>query len=153
MQDPGRAIAADHFGRTIKAAKKWSLKPWFGSALYSRIHSTSSRFASSLPKPWLKPISCKASYESGPRPAIYSFTERSGKTALDCDGAVAMCLHQALEEQVAENQNVLAPMERFSKAKQLHRITKRGHDPVHRGVEDFGRINGERNRLALNPIV
>jgi len=45
---------------------------------------------------------------------------RPGKTALDCDGAVAMRLYQALEELVAEQKNVLAAVEGFSKAKQLH---------------------------------
>ena len=49
---------------------------------------------------------------------------RPRETALDGNGAVAMRLHQALEEPVAEYKNVLAAVECFSKAKQLHRVVK-----------------------------
>ena len=48
----------------------------------------------------------------------------SGKTALDGDGAEAVRLHQALEEPVAEYENVLPAMERFSEAEHFHRVTK-----------------------------
>jgi hypothetical protein len=48
----------------------------------------------------------------------------SGKTALDGDGAEAVRLHQALEEPVAEDENVLPAMERFAEPQQFHRIAK-----------------------------
>ena len=47
---------------------------------------------------------------------------RPRETALDGDGAIAMRLHQALEEPVAEDEDVLATVERFSKAQQLYRV-------------------------------
>jgi hypothetical protein len=49
---------------------------------------------------------------------------RSRETALYGNGAIAVLLYQALEEPVAEYKNVLAAVECFSKAKQLHRVIK-----------------------------
>ena len=78
---------------------------------------------------------------------------RPGETALDGYGAVAMRLHQALEEPVAEDENVLPSVERFSEAKQFHRVAQGGDHLVDGGIEGLGRMDRERNRLACNPII
>jgi hypothetical protein len=44
-------------------------------------------------------------------------------------------------------------VEGFSKAEQLHRIAQCRDDLVDGGVEGLGRIDRERNRFVLNPIV
>jgi hypothetical protein len=44
-------------------------------------------------------------------------------------------------------------VERFSEAKQFHRVTKRSDHFVDGGVEGPGRIDRERSRLACNPII
>src|SRR5690606_40766202 len=49
---------------------------------------------------------------------------RSGETAFDGNGTVAVCFYQALEKPVAKYKKIFAAMKCFSKAKQLHRVIK-----------------------------
>src|SRR5512135_1871786 len=46
------------------------------------------------------------------------------ETALDGNSTVTMRFYQPLEEPIAENEYVLSAVERFSEAKQFHRVTQ-----------------------------
>jgi hypothetical protein len=85
---------------------------------------------------------------------MYPFTKRTrGEAALDSNGTVAMCLHQALKKPVEKHKTIFFAVRRFSGAKQLHRATKGGNSLVNGVVEDHRRIDRGRNRIILNPIV
>ncbi|MFO7169367.1 MAG: hypothetical protein DIU80_015180 [Chloroflexota bacterium] len=64
-----------------------------------------------------------------------------------------MRLDQALEEPVAELEDLLAAVERLAEAEQLHRAAERGDHPIDGGVERLRRIERERDRLTRDPAV
>ncbi len=75
------------------------------------------------------------------------------KTTLDGDGAITMCLHQALEGPIAEGEQIIAAVERFSETEQLHGTSKcrddlrDGRMKLYRGVDWTG------NRFMRDPVV
>jgi hypothetical protein len=60
-------------------------------------------------------------------------------------------LHQALEEFVAEQEALLAAVERLSEAEQFDRRIEGGDERADGGVEGFGRVDGERDCFLLEP--
>lgn len=59
----------------------------------------------------------------------------AGPAALDRHGSEAVPLDEALEEPVAQAQNLLAAVERLAETEDRHLGAKRGHERVHGGVE------------------
>jgi len=73
----------------------------------------------------------------------------SGKAALQGNSAVAVPLHQPLEEAIAQLQYLLSPMKRLSQSQQLYRLTKQADKLVYGGVKAWRRIQGEGNGLLV----
>src|SRR5450759_4276442 len=153
VQDLAWTIAAGHFGRTIEAVElEFDAMGRIGIVSPHPLHEFSIRVepAEAVAKSGVLHSLIRGRATTGHVLVHYA---RPRETALDGNGAVAMRLHQALEEPVAEDENVLPAVERFSEAKQFHRVTKRGDHLVDGAVEGPGRIDRERSRLACNPII
>ena len=58
-----------------------------------------------------------------------------------------MALHEAPEEPVSKDEDLLAAVERLAEAEEFHLWVEAGDDPVDGLVEDLRRIEGERDRL------
>ena len=153
MQDLAWTVSPGHFGRSVKA-----VQPEFGAM--GRIGVVAPHPLQELS---IRVKAAKAVAEAG---VLHSLIRcpattghvlvryvRPGETALHGNGAVAMGLHQALEEPVSEQENVLPAVERFSEAKQFHCVTQGGDHLVDGGVEGPGRINSERSRIACYPLI
>ena len=78
---------------------------------------------------------------------------RLGRGDLDHDRGVAVSLHQALEQMVAYQQDLFAPVEGFADPEQLHRVAQRSDDPVHCAIDGHRGVDAERDRIMRDPGV
>jgi hypothetical protein len=153
IQDLAGTVRAGHLGRAVKAVElEWDATGRIGVVLPHPVHQLSIRVqpAKAVAEPGVLYSLVRCGAAAG---HVLAHHVRPGETALDGNGAEAMRLHQVPEEPVAEEENVLAAVERFSKAEQFHRVAECGHHLVHGDVKGAGRIDRKGNRLACNPIV
>src|SRR5262249_9643167 len=139
IQDLAWTIGAGHFGRTIEAVElEFDAMGRIGIVSPHPLDEFSIRVepAEAVAKSTFlhRLIRCRAATGH-----VLVRDARPRKTALDGDGAVAMRLHQALKELVAEDENVLSAVERLSKTKQFHCIAKGGDHLIDGGIECFAR--------------
>ncbi len=153
MQKLARAVARGHFGWAVEAVKvEFHLIPRIGVVGAHPLDQFAGGFqaAEVVAEAGFLDFVVRRWAAAGD---VLLYQMAAGEAAFDGDCRVAMLFDQALEEAVAEEEEIFAAVERFAEAEQFDGVAESGDQIIDGGVERFGGIEREGDCFALDPVV